>query len=59
LFLLDETATAADVANCSQIVNAPEGQLSLQFYPEVRTWLERVEALPGNVHVYRTAVVLL
>ncbi|WP_339526611.1 glutathione S-transferase family protein [Pseudomonas sp. EA_35y_Pfl2_R111] len=54
-FLAGATATLADVANYSYIAHAPEGNVSLQAYPNVRAWLERVEALPGFVPMQRTA----
>ena len=43
---LDRT-TIADVACYSYTVFAPEGGISLKPYPAVRTWLARVQALPG------------
>lgn len=54
-FLAGDTATIADVANYTYIAHAPEGNVSLQAYPNVRAWLERVEALPGFVPMQRTA----
>jgi glutathione S-transferase len=54
-FLAGATATIADVANYSYIAHAPEGNVSLQAYPNARAWLERVEALPGFVPMQRTA----
>ncbi|WP_282876514.1 glutathione S-transferase [Pseudomonas peli] len=55
LFLAGATASIADVANYAYIAHAPEGNVSLQAYPNVRAWLERVEALPGFVPMQRTA----
>ncbi|OHC27365.1 MAG: glutathione S-transferase [Pseudomonadales bacterium RIFCSPHIGHO2_02_FULL_60_43] len=55
LFLAGATASIADVANYTYIAHAPEGNVSLQAYPNVRAWLERVEALPGFVPMQRTA----
>lgn len=54
-FLAGTTASIADVANYTYIAHAPEGNVSLQAYPNVRAWLERVEALPGFVPMQRTA----
>lgn len=54
-FLAGDTATLADIANYTYIAHAPEGNVSLQAYPNVRAWLERVEALPGFVPMQRTA----
>lgn len=58
-FLVGDTVTIADIANYTYIAHAPEGNVSLQAYPNVRAWLERVEALPGFVPMQRTAVGLL
>ncbi|WP_369990141.1 glutathione S-transferase family protein [Pseudomonas xanthosomatis] len=55
-FLVGEQATIADVANYSYIAHAPEGNVSLQPYPNVRAWLARIEALPGFVPMPRTVV---
>jgi glutathione S-transferase len=41
--------TLADIANYSYVASAPEGGVSLQDYPAVRAWLQRIEALPGFV----------
>lgn len=54
-FLAGDTATLADIANYTYIAHAPEGNVSLEPYPNVRAWLERVEALPGFVPMPRTA----
>lgn len=54
-FLAGDTATLADIANYTYIAHAPEGNVSLEPYPNVRVWLERVEALPGFVPMPRTA----
>lgn len=39
----------ADVAGYSYIAHAPEGGVSLAPYPAVKSWLRRIEALPGFV----------
>jgi glutathione S-transferase len=54
-FLAGAAATIADVANYTYIAHAPEGNVSLQAYPNVRAWLERVQALPGFVPMQPTA----
>ena len=41
--------TIADVALYSYIAAAPEGNVDLSGYPEVRGWLARIEALPGFI----------
>ncbi len=46
-FLASEQPTIADVANYSYVVLAPDGGVSLDAYPAVRAWLERIEKLPG------------
>ena len=49
-------ATLADIAGYSYISAAPEGNVDLSAYPNVRAWLARVEALPGFVPFQKTAV---
>lgn len=53
-FLVGETATLADVALYTYTAHAPEGDVSLEAYPAIRTWLARIEALPGFVPMPRT-----
>lgn len=48
-WLAADRPTVADVALYSYIARAPEGYVDLSGYPEVNTWLRRVEALPGFV----------
>ncbi len=55
-FLAGPDATIADIAGYSYISAAPEGNVDLAAYPQVRAWLSRVEALPGFVPFKRTAV---
>ncbi|MBX9755392.1 MAG: glutathione S-transferase family protein [Pseudomonadaceae bacterium] len=55
-FLAGNAATLADVAGYTYIAHAPEGNVSLADYPQVRAWLARIEALPGFVPMQRTAV---
>lgn len=50
-FLAAETPTIADLACYAYVARAPEGRISLDPYPMVRTWLTRVEALPGFVPI--------
>lgn len=54
-FLAGEAPTIADVANYAYIAHAPEGNVSLADYPNLRAWLARIEALPGFVPMQRTA----
>lgn len=48
--------TIADVALYSYIARAPEGNVDLAGYPQLRQWLARIEALPGFVPFARTPV---
>lgn len=54
-FLTGSAPSIADVANYSYIAHAPEGNVALEAYPNVRAWLQRIEALPGFVPMQRTA----
>lgn len=54
-FLTGDKPSIADVANYSYTAHAPEGNVSLEAYPNIRAWLARVEALPGFVAMPRTA----
>ena len=53
-FLTGSEPTIADVAAYSYIAHAPEGNVSLDDYANIRAWLARVEALPGFVGMPRT-----
>lgn len=55
-FLVADHPTIADVAGYSYIAHAPEGDVSLQPYPNIRAWLTRIEQLPGFVPMVKTAV---
>ncbi len=55
-FLAGENVTIADIAGYSYIAHAPEGNVSLADYPNVRAWLARIQALPGFVPMQSTAV---
>lgn len=46
----------ADVALYSYTAHAPEGNVDLKDYANVRQWLARIEALPGFVAMPRTPV---
>ena len=58
-FLVGSNPTLADIANYSYIARAPEGNISLQPYPNLREWLARIEALPGFVPMTATPVGLM
>lgn len=53
-YLAGAEPSIADVSAYSYIAHAPEGNVSLDDYDNVRTWLARVEALPGFVGMPRT-----
>jgi glutathione S-transferase len=55
-WLVGNHPTIADVANYAYIAHAPEGDVSLDNYPNVRTWLGRIAGLPGFVPMQATAV---
>lgn len=46
--------TIADVALYSYVARAPEGNVDLSSYSNVKSWLARVERLPGFVEFQRT-----
>lgn len=48
-FVLGAQPTIADIAAFSYIERAPEGEISLDAYPNICAWLARVRALPGFV----------
>lgn len=55
-WLADDHPTIADIANYSYIAHAPEGDVSLQQYRNVKAWLARIEALPGFIPMQNSAV---
>lgn len=55
-FLIGSHPTLADLACHTYVAHAPEGNVSLEPYPNVRAWLGRVEALPGFVPMRASAV---
>jgi len=55
-WLVTNKPTIADVANYSYIAHAPEGDVSLESYPNIRHWLARFENLPGFVAMKSSAV---
>ncbi|TBW48124.1 glutathione S-transferase [Marinobacter halodurans] len=55
-WLADTRPTLADVAMYSYTAHAPEGGISLEPYPQIRAWLERIESLPGFIPMPRTPV---
>jgi glutathione S-transferase len=55
-WLVSDNPTIADIANYAYIAHAPEGEVSLEAYPNVRRWLIGIEALPGFVAMQATPV---
>jgi glutathione S-transferase len=55
-FLTGSLPSIADVAAYSYIAHAPEGNVSLDAYPKVQSWLRRIEQLPGFVAMQATKV---
>ncbi|MGF6140323.1 glutathione S-transferase family protein [Pseudomonas laurylsulfatiphila] len=53
-YLVGTEPTIADVAAYSYIAHAPEGNVSLDEYRNIRAWLARIEALPGFIGMPRT-----
>lgn len=51
-----EQPTIADIALYSYIARAPEGNVDLSSYSNVKAWLRRIETLPGFVPFQKTAV---
>jgi len=58
-FALGDTPTIADIAGYSYISKAPEGGISLEPYPAVMAWLQRLEGLRGFVPFKESKVGLL
>ncbi|MEY8239890.1 MAG: glutathione S-transferase [Cycloclasticus sp.] len=55
-WLVGERVSLADVANYTYIAHAPEGDVALDSYPNVISWLKRFEGLSGFVAMQTTAV---
>lgn len=54
-FLTGDAPTIADLAMYAYTARAPEGGVSLEPYPNVRTWHARLEALPAFVPMTKAA----
>ena len=48
-FLIGDSPTIADVAAYSYIAHAPEGNVSLDPYKNIRRWIKHVESLKGFI----------
>jgi len=55
-WIASEKPTIADIALYSYISSAPEGNVDLSGYPNIRFWLARIESLPGFVAFQKTHV---
>ena len=55
-WLVGKSPTIADVSNYAYIAHAAEGDVSLDDYPNLRGWLNRIAALPGFVPMQATMV---
>lgn len=55
-WLAADRVTIADVALYSYTARAPEGNVDLSTYPNVRAWLDRIEQLPGFIPFVKTPV---
>jgi len=55
-WLAIDRVSVADIALFTYIAHAPEGDVSLENYPNVNAWLARIEALKGFVAMPKTAV---
>jgi len=51
-----EHVTVADIALFTYIAHAPEGDVSLEAYPNINAWLARIESLDGFVGMPKTNV---
>jgi glutathione S-transferase len=57
-WLVGDQPTLADVANYSYIAHAPEGDVALNEYRNVKAWLRRFESLPRFIPMQATAASL-
>jgi glutathione S-transferase len=55
-FLALNRPTIADIANYTYVAHAPEGNVSLDEYPNICAWLLRIEQLPGFIPFTRSLV---
>jgi len=55
-FLLGDNPTIADVAIYSYVAHAPEGNVSLGIYANIKNWLRNVESLKGFVEMQSTKI---
>ncbi len=55
-WLAADHPTIADLANYSYIALAPEGEVSLDNYPNIKRWLQDIENLPGFIPMKHSAI---
>ena len=55
-FLVADGPTIADIAAYTYIAHAPEGNVSLTPYANIRAWLKRIESLKGFVGMQKTSI---
>lgn len=55
-WLVGDVPTIADLANYAYIAHAPEGDVSLKDYPNIKLWLQRIEHYPGFVPMQASKV---
>lgn len=58
-WLVGDRPTIADIAAYSYTAHAPEGNVSLEPYPNIRAWIARIEALNGFEPMPATAAGLV
>lgn len=58
-WLATEHASIADIAMYTYIAHAPEGNVDLANYPNIKAWLARIEALKGFVPMQQSKVGLV
>jgi glutathione S-transferase len=54
IWLAADRATIADLALYTYTAHAGEGGFSLEAYPLIKQWIERVEALPRFIGMVRS-----
>lgn len=55
-WLVGDKPSLADIAHYTYIAHAPEGDVSLEQYPNVTAWISRIEGLNGFKPMQRTQV---
>lgn len=58
-YLTGKQPTIADVAMYTYTAHAPEGDVSLEAYPNIQAWLASVESLPSYLPMTRSPVGLV